>query len=481
MEFKKIISDSAVSLFRKVVALLRGLVLIPLITKSIGTDVYGIWTVILSVVGVVVTVGSVHSHGALIRFSSSETEARQIASEITVVALGGVFLLTMLYVLAELTVGILSTHPVVGSRGAFTVWVAVLISGETVFSVVQNIPRAQGRVKTYEIIWIGRKLIEIIALFATFWLTSSLVSAVTILAVVVLLFDLFLAGKFIGTAFRIPNHQHVRKYLRYGLPMVPKELSSTLLTHGDKFLILYFLSPTAVGIYAVSYSLARVFYTFSGVANSTLYPSVTGAWDDEEFDSLNRLYSGIVRLYTVLGIPAVAGITLLSPSILRLISTEEVTNGGVVLLPLLAAGFVVYGYSNPMMYVLNAAEENEKIGVITTLAAVLNLTSNAVLIPIYGLIGAVAATIGSVLLITGYVVYHVRQHVQFQWPLWTGLASIASTVVMVGSLLYLPVSQPLDLVVYPAVGAMVYFLMFVTLGGVSRQEISKAAEILRTD
>jgi len=34
----------------------------------------------------------------------------------------------------------------------------------------------------------------------------------------------------------------------------------------------------------------------------------------------------------------------------------------------LADGFVVYDYVNPMMYVLNAAEQNEKIGLITTVA-----------------------------------------------------------------------------------------------------------------
>lgn len=481
MEFKKIISDASISLLRKVVSLLRGLVLIPLITKTIGTDVYGVWTVLLSVVGVIVTVGSMHAHGALIRYSSSESEARRIGSEVSIVALCGVSLLTAVYVILELSVGLLSTQPIIGSRTAFTVWVAVLISGEAIFTVVQNIPRAQSRVKTYEVIWIARKLTETSVLFAAFWVTSNLVTAIASLALLVVLFDLVLAAKYIGTAYHLPTRERVRKYFAYGAPMIPRELSGTLLTHGDKFLILYFLSPTAVGIYAVSYSLARALYQFSGVLNSTLYPSITAAWDDGDTESINQLYSGVVRLYTILGIPAIAGVTLLSGSVLRLISTAEVTSRGQILLPLLAAGFVVYGYANPLMYVLNAAEENEKIGLITTLAAVLNIVTNVVLISMYGLLGAVVATVGAFLLITLYVVYHVRQHVRFALPLRTGLISLVATGVMTGVLLFLPVDRPFDLVAYPLVGSASYFTVFAALGGVSRRDISRIKDVIAAD
>jgi O-antigen/teichoic acid export membrane protein len=481
MDFKKILSDASVSLLRNLVSLLRGLVLIPLITKTIGTDVYGVWTIVISTVGIVVTVGSVHSHGTLIRYSTSEEDSRRISSEVLVIALSGVGLLTIGYVVAELTVGIVSTQSAVTSRELFTLWVALLIGGEAVFSVLKNVPRAQGRVKTYEGLWIGRKLIEIAVLVAAFWVTSSLLVAVAALATVVILFDIGLAVRYIGRTFHLPTRENLRKYLGYGVPMIPKELSGTLLTHGDKFLILYFLSPTAVGIYAVSYSLARALYTFSGVLNSTLYPAVTTAWDEGDRDSVRQLYTGVVRAYTILGLPAIAGVALLSQPVLRLISTEEVTTGGQLLLPLLAAGFVVYGYANPMMYVLNAAEENEKIGLVTTVAAALNLVINAALIPLYGLVGAVAATIASFLLITGYVVFHVRQHVRFSVPVRTGLLSIVATGIMTGSLVLLPVSGVVRLGVYPVVGAVVYFVALLAMGGITREDLSGVAGLVASE
>jgi O-antigen/teichoic acid export membrane protein len=359
--------------------------------------------------------------------------------------------------------------------------VALLIAGEAIFSILKNVPRAQGRVKTYEGLWIGRKLIETTVLFAAFWVTSSLLVAVAALATVVILFDIGLVVRYIGRTFHLPTRENLRKYLGYGVPMIPKELSGTLLTHGDKFLILYFLSPTAVGIYAVSYSLARALYTFSGVLNSTLYPAVTTAWDDGDRDAVRQLYTGVVRTYTVLGLPAIAGVALLSQPVLGLISTEEVTTGGQLLLPLLAAGFVVYGYANPMMYVLNAAEENEKIGLITTVAAALNLVINAALIPLYGLVGAVAATIVSFLLITGYVVFYVRQHVPFSVPVRTGLLSAVATGIMTGVLVFLPVSGVIRLAVYPIVGAVVYFVALLAMGGVTRNDLSNVAGLVASE
>jgi len=54
--------------------------------------------------------------------------------------------------------------------------------------------------------------------------------------------------------------------------------SRELFTLWVALLILYFVSPSSIGIYVVSYSLARAMYAFSGVLNPTLYHAVTTTW-----------------------------------------------------------------------------------------------------------------------------------------------------------------------------------------------------------
>jgi O-antigen/teichoic acid export membrane protein len=131
--------------------------------------------------------------------------------------------------------------------------------------------------------------------------------------------------------------------------------------------------------------------------------------------------------------------------------------------------------------VLNAAGENEKIGLITTVAAILNLVINAALIPLYGLIGAVAATIVSFLIITGYIIFYVRQHVDFSVPVRTGLLSAFATVLMTGALVLLPVTNMLQLVIYPVIGAVIYFVTMLTIGGITRSDINGVAGLVVSD
>ncbi|MFC5368577.1 lipopolysaccharide biosynthesis protein [Salinirubrum litoreum] len=471
MNPKKILSDTSVSLVRSVIVLVRGLILIPIITKISGAGAYGIWTVVLSIVTVIVTVGSVHSHGTLVRYADSSESAREVGSEVLFISLGGVALVTLLYIFTEISVGIASIQPTFQSQGLFLLSLSFLILGESLFSVLKNIPRAQGRVKVYELLWISRKVVEVTVLGAIFSITSDIVIAIVAMGVVIFLFDVALFLKF-KMSLHVPSRARFKKYLHYGTPMIPKELSGTLLSHGDKFIILYFLSPTAVGIYAVSYSVSKTIYALSGVMNSTLYPSVTSAWDEDDRNSIRNLYTQILRIYTIIALPAIVGMTLLAEPVLKLISTESVAGTGGVLLPLLAVGFLIYGYSSPLMYILHAAEQNTKVGFITTIAMIMNIALNLILVPNYELLGAVAATILSFTAITTYVGYSSWSKVKFSIPIKAGTYAVVGTVVMTVILLAIPVQGPLQVVVYPTLGAPVYFVIVFLVGGIKKQELT---------
>ncbi|MFC6976824.1 hypothetical protein ACFQL1_22350 [Halomicroarcula sp. GCM10025709] len=57
MDFRKVLTDSGVSLFRQIVSLSRGILVVPIITKLIGVDTYGVWTLVFSVVTIYAGVG----------------------------------------------------------------------------------------------------------------------------------------------------------------------------------------------------------------------------------------------------------------------------------------------------------------------------------------------------------------------------------------------------------------------------------------
>jgi O-antigen/teichoic acid export membrane protein len=265
--------------------------------------------------------------------------------------------------------------------------------------------------------------------------------------------------------------------------MVPKDLGGRFLTNADKYIILYFLSPTAVSIYAVSYAAANVVQTFAQMLGPTLYPTVTSEWDDGNITGIRRLYTTIFEWYTFVGMPATVGISILAFPVLRLLSTPVIAREGQMVVALLALGFFIYGYNLPLTFIINAAEKNEELSKITVVAAVANVFLNIILLPLIGIFGAVIATIVAQSATTVYVYYHTRSMIGFEFPLITFGKAAFATGAMAVVLILIPftLSWQLKLIAFPVLGVLTYLGVFILVGGFSREEIREAIQFVTED
>jgi O-antigen/teichoic acid export membrane protein len=474
MDFGKIASDAVVSSGRVLLSIARGLVVIPIITKLLGADAFGIWTSLLAAVTLFVTVGGFHLHGALIRYAPRDDDGTQAFADTLLLGSGSAALFGILFFavisvlpasLVDGTVDLVDIAPVG----------ALLVALRIQSTVLLNYSRAMNRVKRFEALLVVRTVLETVALVGLLLLTQDLVAAIVGLVVATLVLNVaLLVVQFPGWS-TLPDPSRFGRYLRYGLPMVPKEISSSLLAHSDKFLIIYLISPTATGIYAVSYSITALFPRVTNLFNSTLYPNVAAAWDSGEVDDLRRLYRGFLRGYALLATPALAGLTLLSFPLIRLLSTTEIARSGWFLVPILGLGFVFRGVENPLTYVLTATEETGRIGYITVVAVVFNLALNLALIPTVGLVGAAVATVCAQVLKSTYFYYRARRVIDLAIPVRDISRAVLATLLMGGLLLFLPVSLDwqVTLLVYPLIGVVVYATALLLLGGVSRRELRR--------
>jgi O-antigen/teichoic acid export membrane protein len=255
--------------------------------------------------------------------------------------------------------------------------------------------------------------------------------------------------------------------------MVPKEIGTKIISNVDRYLLLYFLSPTAAGIYAVCFAVANILRNLTMVLNPTLYPTVTSAWDEGGVAMIRDLYYKIYKWYSLLAVPSLAGLTVLSGPILEILATAKVAASGQLVLPVLALGFFIRGYNNPLAYILNAAEQNKKLANATLIAAVVNLGLNLTLIQTVGIFGAVTATLVSYTLLTGYVFLEVRKKVAFPLPITSFLKAVIGTLVMSAVLVSLPFTlSPWEcLVVYPIIGVSVYGSIIIKLEVITKRDL----------
>lgn len=478
MDYKKLIGDVGFSSARTILSLSRGILLIPIITKIFGANLYGLWSGVQAIIIISASIGGLHLHGALIRYFPQGSKNDGIFSTILTLS----FLTAILTSLILICLGILGVLPNIGQSSSWIVTgsIAGVVFVKIVSLVILNYPRAIGQVKTYEIIQSFHLLIELFALATAFTLTGDIVIALLSVIFTTVLVDLVVVIHYRPPMKPDLDYRSIRKYLEYSLPMLPKEMGSRVISSADRYLLLLLLSPTSAGIYAVAYSLPTLLEKFTGVLTPTLYPSVTEAWENGNIRSLTDFYTEVLRWYTIAAFPMLAGISILAEPALRMLSTPAVASKGWILVPLLGIGFMGRGYDNVLIYILTAAEENVKIAKITTLAAFLNTILNIVLISTIGLFGAAASTIFSQILIASYVGYWAHNYVPFQFPIMSAIRSFIVTVVMVLVLFGLSntISWKSQLVVFPIVGFLIYVAGLSLVGEVSKQDIQKFYSVI---
>jgi O-antigen/teichoic acid export membrane protein len=383
------------------------------------------------------------------------------------------------YILA----GIFNLLPLVEQNMSLLIAVSLLVGVRIIANILYNYPRARNQVKIFETINLSKLLLESLLLAVVFWWFQSIPLALWSLVGISTVFSAVLAVIYFPRDLHLPNVFSFRQYLEYGIPMMPKVMGARLLSNADKYLLTVLISPTAVAVYAVSYSIAKLLQNFTSPLNSTLYPAVSAAWEDGEFVRLGELYTQIFRGYTLIGVPAVAGVSILAEPLLTLISTERIAEQGVYILPWLAVTFYVRGYDNPLTYVLNAAEENIKLAKIVITASVMNILLNIILIPILGIFGAVVATLVSQLLVAGYIYANVKSKIDIQLPGRSIVRSVLATLLMAVILIFQPfvLSSIQKVILFPLIGVFVYLLTLFLIGEFSTREISIAISFLRNE
>lgn len=472
---RKVFSDSAFTAVRSIVSLARGIVLLPIITKLLGADSYGLWVTILATVTLISSTGGMHLHGSLIRYESEEVRQNQTYSDVLVLAFltGVVLALGVLVIGAIVDVsGLLGGG--IGDQYELVVAVAALVLAKKVFLVNVNYPRARGHVKLYDLGLLCRDFGETMLLAAVFLLGGGIVTALSVLAGFLLAANVAFVcviGYWAGIQF--PDFGNFWPYVRYGVPMIPKEVSSTLLSNADKYVIIYFVSPSAVGIYAAAKGICQPLVKLTKVFDSTLYPTIGKAWDEGDFAQIADVYGHIFRFYSILAIPAMVGLVVVSEAMLTVLSTTTIARESVSLVPVFVFGFFLKGYDNSIRYILTSAKRTEIIGGSVLSTVVVNVVLNILFVPRFGILGAAVATLASHVLMFTIVLYFARSLIPIEIPWQTmgrsGLAAGAMAIVLL--VIDLDVSAATELVVYPAVGAFVYFACLQLLGEFSATEI----------
>ena len=162
-------------------------------------------------------------------------------------------------------------------------------------------------------------------------------------------------------------------------------------SYADTIMIGYFMTEADIGIYRVALQLTTVATFVTMVLHTTLYPKIS-YWGRQH--DLAPVESALTRAFTyslLLAVPAVIGGWILGKNLLYYFYGEAFAAGAgafAILLPVQVAS--VFMYLQTMC--LNALDRPKDSFRVTAIAVVANVILNFLLIPVYGIVGAAAAT-----------------------------------------------------------------------------------------
>ncbi len=254
-----------------------------------------------------------------------------------------------------------------------------------------------------------------------------------------------------------------KRYAIYGLPICISLLLSYALNSADMYIILAVMGEGAAGEYNAGYNLANrsLEIIFIWLSMAVLPSAITALEQQgvEESRPIMRDY-GATLLWIVM--PAAVGIALVAKDA-GFIVGEDIRDNAVMVMPWIAAaglinGLITYYVQRAFMF---SGQTHEFIWVMVP-PVILNLALNFMLVPEYGLLGAVWATIAGYTVAFGLAVWTARRHYPLPWPLRASAEIALSCAVMAVAVIALPLDgmEPglVTLLIKASVGGAVYLL-----------------------
>ncbi len=343
---------------------------------------------------------------------------------------------------------------------------------------------ARRHVKVYSLLALSRAYGQLALVYLFVGRGMGLIGAIqgTMLAefaigVLVILF----AVKSIGLEF--PRFLRIKEYLTYSMPTVPSLLSNWVVRSSDRYIISLLLGNVSVGAYSAAYGVGDSVYFFLAPLSMILAPTIFSLWEKDQKTRAREFMSRALKFFLLFAIPATFGVTFLARPILLILSTPQIADLGTMVVPIVASGMILLGIDGIMGQVFALHKDTKKVGFIWITAAVTNVIANFILVPLFGLVGAAIATLGSYLEALALIRILGRRYSahfpEFPWRFTVKSMISSSLMVCVVAIARSQLDHYLGLLISILSGAILYFALMKFTKALDAEEIDYIRNLLR--
>ncbi len=453
---------------------LSAFILLPVLTKTLPIEEYGVWvqiTVTLVLVPIVVMLGLPFT---MVRFLAAVKEHEKIQD-----AFFSIFTIILVTTgLAALFIFLFSDPIAVtffNNQGQITKILSVILFFECMNVFLLNYFRTFQLIKTYTVFSCIQICIKVA--FVAYFVFSGfgiVGAAIGLLITDLLLFITMFIRVISEIGVKLPRFTHIKEHLAFGLPTVQGNLSAWIVDSSDRFVIALFLGTAFVGYYAPGCTLGSTVTLFVAPLIFMLPVILSKYYDENNHENVKLVLRYTLKYFLALAIPSIIGLSLLSKPILTLLSTPDIAEQSYLITPFFALCGLLFGLHAIFVNILVLEKRTHITAVIWLFAAGINLALNIILVPWIGIIGAAIT-----MFVTYFFAFVVTLNISFKYftfpidfafILKCILASLVMAVIIIIGKVQLPVTV-MYLAVIIGISSMVYFIILLTLGGFKREEI----------
>ena len=457
---------------------ISGVFLLPILSKNLSIDDYGIWAqvnVTLVLVSYVMLLGLPNS---MIRFMASVKEKEAVQEGFYSILTFAFFCSLLSAILAYIFSNQLSYALFDNNMAAVTL-LPLVIFIDPVNNTLFNYFRTYQKTKLHSLFLILNSYMAIVLI--AYFIASGYGIYGAILGFLInkiILFLLMLAVIVSEIGIKVPDFRNIRSYLAFGLPIVPGNLATWIINSSDRYLLGMLLGTAFVGYYSPGYVLGNMINLFAAPL-SFLLPSVLAAYyDSGNLNQVKMILSFSLKYFLAVAIPSTFGLSLLSRPILEVLSTPEIAAKGYLVTPLVALSSLMLGVFYVISNIIILEKRTGLSSNIWLVAALLDLALNFILIPRLNILGAAL----TVLMAFSFMVFTTNKYsvkyLQFKIDYVFILKSIIASIIMSLAITRWIPEGSLQILFIVSIGAAVYLAALLLLKGLSRSELRFFTDML---
>jgi len=465
--------------FTSVLSIIIKLLLVPILTKNMPVSEYGIWVQVNATIGLIPPIVGLGLPFAIVRFLASTRNKKELQEgfysiSIIVLIISGVVSLIFFLFATPLS------RILFNNNLSVTRILPVILFTQSLIDLPMNLFRVLQKIKIHCSFLLLDMILTVSFASYFVFLGDGIYGAIFgLLISKILILVSMTALVLYKIGFSTPRFINTKKYISFSIPLLPSNFSSWIINSSDRYLITIFLGTAFVGYYAPGYTLGSFIQMFASPFSFILPPVLSKYFDEKNIDQVKKILKYSIKYYLLITIPAIFGLSILSKSILRILTTPEISTFGYLITPFTAVSYLIYGVQGIIGNILIINNKTKIAGLAVSLSAIVNLSLNVFLIPIIGINGAALTTLIGFLINFIITVYYSAKYIKFDSNLKFIMKSLVSSSIMSLLIFYLNPFNLNDLLFTIAVSAGLYFVIIFLFKGINKEEIRFFLNLLK--